>query len=248
MANEITEKKPSWNGVLTERLEGIGSALPKDFNKARFVQNALALLQENKGLSKYKGDQILAGLTRGAVLGLDFMSKEAYLIPYGNDLQFQLSYQGAKKLAKKYSIRPIKDIYAEVVKDGDDFSISIVDNKKIVNFNPQPFNDGTVKGAFAVCEFEDGGISVDAMSVKELENTRSKSKMGKSGAWNDFTSEMYKKVVIKRLMKQIEVDLENPTQKIYWDDDEAVKTPKEEAETIIEAEANTIDFEVEGEE
>ena len=242
MANEVVRK--GWNEVLTTKLESLNDALPSDFNKARFVQNALALMSENENLKKYDGNKILAGLTRGAVLGLDFMSHEAYLVPYGNNLQFQLSYQGAKKLAKKYSIRPIKDIYAEVVREGDDFSVSIVESKKVVNFNPKPFNGAPIIGAFAVCEFEDGGISVDTMSLTELENTRSKSKMGKSGAWVDFTSEMYKKVVIKRLMKQIEVDFENPTQRVYMDDDEALKTAKEEAEDIIDAEANTVEFTV----
>lgn len=52
----------------------------------------------------------------------------------------------------------------------------------------------------------------DTMSLADLENTRKSSKASNSPAWKNFTGEMYKKTVLHRLCKHIELDFENPTQ------------------------------------
>lgn len=227
MANEIVEKKQSFSEALSTSLVEVKEALPADFNISRFVQNSVALLNENEQLAKFAGQygtgQIKAGLMRGAYLGLDFINREAYLVQYGNKLNFMVDYRGAKKLAKKYSIRPIKDIYARIVRQGDDFSENVVEGKATINFKPLPFNDGAIIGAFAVVLYEDGGMEYDTMSVKELENTRRHSKAANSPAWRDFTAEMYKKTILHRLCKHIEIDFENPIQRNVYDEDSSVE-------------------------
>lgn len=240
---EIATQQKSFSVVLSEKLDSVSDALPSDFNKARFVQNALALVNDNPSIAKYGQPKIVAGLLKGAYLGLDFYSKECYLIPYGNDLQYQTDYRGAKKLAKKYSIRPIKDIYAKLVREGDTFEEIIVNGEQSINFTPKPFNDGAIIGAFAVCLFADGGIQYDTMSLTDLENTRKQSKASNSPAWKNFTGEMYKKTVLHRLCKNIEIDFENPTQQKEFLEDMEIET---DTEKIVEAEivenANTVDF------
>ena len=236
----LAEKK-QFSVALTEKLDSVSEALPKGFNKARFTQNAIALL--NPGIAKYGQNQIIGGLMKGAYLGLDFYSKECYLIPYGQSLNYQTDYRGEKKLAKKYSIRPIKDIYAEIVREGDEFSIGVKDNERVVNFVPKPFNDGKIVGAFAVVEYQDGGIGTDTMSISELENTRKHSKAANSMAWKDFTSEMYKKTVLRRLCKHIEIDFENTMQRTIYSQEAEIETdPVEIARQEIEENANAEEF------
>ena len=248
MANEVAKTGQTFSMALTEKLDSVSDALPKDFNKARFVQNALALINDNKDLQKYGAQQLMSGLLKGAYLGLDFYSKECYLVPYGNTLNYQTDYRGAKKLAKKYSIRPIKDIYAKIIREGDEFEEAIINGEPTINFRPKFLNDGKIIGAFAVCMFTDGGIAYDVMSLKELENTRSASKASNSPAWKKFTSEMYKKTVLHRLCKHIELDFENPTQRQTFTAGMEIKTdPQELAEAEIEEHANTEDFDMEGE-
>ena len=244
---QIAEKKPTtFSEALTVALVDNHEALPKDFNKARFIQNALALINDNPALQKFSGTQLKAGLLKGAYLGLDFYSKEAYLIPYGQQLNFQIDYRGAKKLAKKYSIRPIKDIYAEVVREGDVFEKKVDGNKTTVRFEPIPFSDAKVVGAFAVVEYADGGLVCDMMSLKELETTRSKSKASNSMAWKDFTTEMYRKTVLHRLCKHIELEFENVGQMDLWNDSNAMEK-KEEVQTDNPFDDdNVIDVEVVG--
>lgn len=229
--------------ALMEKLESVNEALPKDFNKQRFVQNAMALIHDNPTLTKYKQPEIMTGLMKGAYLGLDFYSKECYLIPYGEQLNYQTDYRGAKKLAKKYSIRPIKDIYAKLVREGDDFEETIVNGEQGINFKPKAFNDGKIIGAFAVCLYQDGGMIYDTMSLADLENTRKSSKASNSPAWKNFTGEMYKKTVLHRLCKHIELDFENPTQQTAFLAGMEIET---DTEKIVEAEiaenANTVEF------
>ena len=246
MANAVakSEDNSQFSLVLTEKLDSISSALPKEFNKARFVQNALSLLNTKPDLAKYGQAQILAGLTRGALLGLDFFNNEAYLVAYGSQLNYQTSYIGAQKLVKKYSIRPVKNIYAELVREDDDFDTGIYENKRYVTFKPKPFNNKPVIGAFAVAEFTDGDIFVETMNLDELEATRKKSKMANAGAWKEFPGEMMKKTVIRRLCKKIEIDFENPEQKQIFEADTDIETePTQLRDTKIEQSANSVDFE-----
>ena len=243
---QIVEKKENnsnFSIVLADKLDSVSDALPKDFNKARFVQNALALVNENPNIAKYGQQKIMAGLLKGAYLGLDFYSKECYLVPYGNDLNYQTDYRGAKKLAKKYSIRPIKDIYAKLVHEGDLFEEKIIGGEQSFDFKPKPFNDGKIIGAFAVVLYTDGGMAYDTMSLADLENTRKASKASNSPAWKNFTGEMYKKTVLHRLCKHIELDFENPTQQNMFLSGMEIET---DTEKIVEAEiannANQIEF------
>lgn len=212
----MAEEKQTFSLALTDRLDSVADALPKEFNKTRFVQNAVALINDNAGLQKYNPNQLIGGLMKGAYLGLDFYSKEAYLVPYGNQLNYQTSYIGSKKLAKKYSIRPIRDIGAKIVREGDYFEETNEGGNSSYIFKPKSFNTGKVIGAFAYVLFEDGGVTVDQMNIDELEMTRKKSKMGNAGAWKDFTNEMYRKTVLHRLCKHIELDFENAQQQATY--------------------------------
>jgi len=238
-----TAPKQDFSVALTEKLNGVSDALPKDFNKARFVQNCVALLNDNPQLQKYNRNQIISGLLKGSYLGLDFYSKECYLVPYGNQLNYQTDYRGAKKLAKKYSIRPIKDIYAKLIREGDEFEEMILNGEPSFNFKPKFLNDGKIIGAFAVVLYQDGGLGYDVMSLSELENTRKHSKASNSPAWKDFTGEMYKKTVLHRLCKHIELDFENPTQRSLFTAGMEVETDvAEQVRNDIESNANKEEF------
>lgn len=241
--NTEVAQKASFSSVLSAKLDSVSDALPKDFNKARFVQNALALINDNPALQKYSQAQLMGGLLKGAYLGLDFYSKECYLIPYGNQLNYQTDYRGAKKLAKKYSIRPIKDIYAKLIREGDEFEELIINGEPTFNFKPKFLNDGKILGAFAVVLYKDGGLAYDVMPLSDLENTRKHSKASNSPAWKDFTGEMYKKTVLHRLCKQIEIDFENPTQRDAFMAGMEIETDVEaQVQQEIEANANCEEF------
>lgn len=213
MANEVTTQKPKFASVLTDELNMQRDALPRDLNITRFVNNSIALLNGNETLVKfarqYGTEQIKMGLIRGAYLGLDAMNNEIYLVPYGSTINFMPSYVGMQKLCMKYSTRPIKTIYAKVVRDGDEFEETIVNGEPSITFKPKAFNNGKIVGAFAVCLYKDGGMVYEVMSLEELEQCRKSSKAKNSPAWNSYTQMMYRKTVLRRLTKSIPLDMDD---------------------------------------
>lgn len=242
MAFDLVKAYNTFDNALTEK----SSALPKDFNKARFLQNCMTVLSENKDLQACDINSVKRGVLKAAFLGLDFFNKEAYLIKYGNTCNFQTDYRGEKKLAKKYSIRPVKDIYAKLVREGDEFEEIIDNGEPSINFKPVPFNDGNIIGAFAVVLFEDGTMSYETMSKAEIEDIRKNySKAPNSPAWKNSTGEMYKKTVFRRLCKNIELDFESKEQKEAFDDSSDFEFNKDIKKTVqadIDENANTIEF------
>lgn len=235
--------------TLEKLIESKLEAMPSGFNKTRFIQNCMTVLQDTRNIEKVEPKSIARTMLKGAFLGLDFFNRECYAIPYGNNLQFQTDYKGEIKLAKKYSINHIKDIYAKLVREGDEFQEEIKDGNQTINFKPKPFNDADIIGAFAVVLFKDGSMQYDTMSKQEIEHTRSKfSKMPNGQAWKDSTGEMYKKTVLRRLCKLIELDFDSIEQKqafdegagMEFDKTDKVEKPKtsleEEFENVIEGE------------
>lgn len=199
---------------LTESLEKQIAALPNDFNKQRFVQNCMTVLQDGQAdFSKCEPSTVVRTLLKAAFLGLDFFAGECYAIPYGDKCQFQTDYKGETKLAKKYASNPIQDIYAKVVRQGDEFEEVIENGHQKINFRPKAFNDGEILGAFAVCLYKDGSMIYDTMSKADIEHTRQAfSKAANSKAWKDAYGEMCKKTVLRRLCKLIDLNFDNAEQ------------------------------------
>lgn len=223
MAGKTTEvaKKDTFSTALMTSLTEQREALPSDFNITRFVQNSVALLNGNEVLMDFAKKnptgmaQIKAGLMRGAFLGLDALNQEMYLVPYGSTLTFMASYKGMVKLATKYATRPIKSIYAKVVREGDEFQEVIIGGEPSINFKPKPFNNGPIIGAFAVCQFADGGIQYEVMSLADIETCRKSSKAKNGPAWQSHFSEMAKKTVIRRLSKHLPIDMDARAKEMF---------------------------------
>jgi recombination protein RecT len=211
--------------VLATELErpNVIEALPRDFNRARFIQNTLALVHDSEQLANVPQSKLVPVLMKGAYLGLDFFNKECYAIPYGQQIQFMPSYTGMVKLAKRFSKRPLKDIYAHIVHEGDEFESGMEDGHEFVRFKPQPFNDAPIVGAFAVAQYQDGGIKVETMSKQQLDAVKRMSKAQSGTAWKFFADEMYRKSVIRRLCKSIDLDMDTIAQVQVLKDDEDVQ-------------------------
>ena len=251
MANDVTVAKPKFSVSLTEELNMQRDALPRDFNITRFVNNSIALLNGNETLAafakKYGTEQIKMGLIRGAYLGLDAMNGEMYLVPYGSTINFMPSYIGMQKLCMKYSARPIKTIYAKVVREGDEFSEEIVNGEPSITFKPKAFNTGKIVGAFAVCLYADGGMVYEVMSLNELEQCRKSSKAKNSPAWDRFTQMMYRKTVLRRLAKSIPLDMDDKLADAMNAGLEIETDPAKIAEQQREENGNSEELIVEGE-
>lgn len=249
MANAVA-KKETFSTALSAELESQRSALPADFNIARFVQNSVALLNGNDTLQEFAREngtaQIKQGLLRGAYLGLDALNNEMYLVPYGKTLNFVPSYKGMVKLATKYATRPIKTVYAKVVREGDEFEEVINNGEPSINFKAVPFSNKPIIGVFAVCQYVDGGMVYEVMSKDDVEQCRKSSKAKNSPAWNSYWSEMAKKTVLRRLAKSLSIDMDAKAAEAFDAGLEIETDPVKQMENEIAENANTVDIEVEG--
>lgn len=220
---------------LDANLEKQVAALPKNFNKQRFLQNCMTVLQDGRAdFSSCEPKSVVRTLLKGAFLGLDFFNGECYAIPYKGNVTFQTDYKGEIKLAKLYSSNPIQDIYAKVVREGDEFEEHIENGRQTVSFKPKTFNDGEIIGAFAVCLYKDGGMIYDTMSKAEIDHTRNVfSKAANSQAWKESYGEMAKKTVLRRLCKLIDLNFDTAEAMQAFEDGSAFdvkEKPKEKYE------------------
>ena len=217
MANEV---QVTFSQGLTDKLMSMEDALPKDINIARFVQNAVSVLNDKPELQRVNKSQLQLGLIKAAMLNLNYANKEFYLIPYQNTINFQLDYRGMQKVAKAYSVRKIKDIHADVVREGDIFDYSIVENKAFITFKPKPFSNAEIMGCFCYIEYEDGGVEVTRMSTSEVQEVRNNYSNAKnSKAWQKSFDQMMIKTVIRRSLKTVELDFENYESRKVWEEE-----------------------------
>lgn len=219
-----------WYGTiktgLAKKLTENKEALPAGFNQQRFILNCITVIQDmmkdnkkKEQLEKINPETIPVCLAKAAYLGLDFFNGECYAIPYGGNLTFQTDYKGEIKLCKRYSKNKIKDIFAKVVRQGDFFMEEVDGGKQNVQYRPKPFSNEQMIGAFAIVVFEDGSMMYDTMSSEDIENVRNTySKMKDSQAWKSSTGEMYKKTVLRRLCKLIDLDFDNIEQQKAYED------------------------------
>lgn len=219
-----------WYGTiktgLTKKLTENKEALPAGFNQQRFILNCITVIQDmmkddkkKAQLEKINPETIQVCLAKAAYLGLDFFNGECYAIPYGGNLSFQTDYKGEIKLCKRYSKNKIKDIFAKVVRQGDFFMEEVDGGKQNVQYRPKPFSNEQMIGAFAIVVFEDGSMMYDTMSSEDIENVRNTySKAKDSQAWKSSAGEMYKKTVLRRLCKLIDLDFDNIEQQKAYED------------------------------
>ncbi|WP_238899328.1 RecT family recombinase [Clostridium sp. YIM B02500] len=213
------------NQFLTGMLEKEVQALPKGFNTLRFKQNVLSVLN-SVDITNMKGQEfnLAKCIMKGAYLDLDFANNECYVITYDGTPKFMTDYKGETKLVRKFSAKPIKDIYAKLVRYGDEFEEGVDHGKPYINFKPKAFNNDDIIGVFAVVYYEDGAMEYETMSKEDVEYIRDNfskksKKTGKfSDAWVKSFGEMAKKTVLRRLCKHINIDFDNIPQKNAWDE------------------------------
>lgn len=99
----------------------IAKALPNVITPERFSRIAMTAVTNTPKLAKCTPQSFIGALLIAAQLGVEPNTAlgQAYLIPYGNQCQFQLGYKGALDLA--YRTGEVRSITAEVVREGDLF-------------------------------------------------------------------------------------------------------------------------------
>ena len=184
-------------------------ALPKHLNSDKFVRVAITTIRKNPALAKCNRESLLGALMVSAQLGLEpGILEQAYLIPYGNEVQFQISYKGMIELLRRSG--QLKDIYAYPVYENDEIDIVYGLNRDLIH-KPNFEDRGNVKGYYAVAILKDDTKAFYYMTKKEVEQHRDKfSKSAKSSKspWTTDFDAMAEKTVLKKMLKYLPVSTE----------------------------------------
>lgn len=140
-----------------------------------------------------------------ASVSLDLMPNTpealAYIIPYGDKVQFQTGYKGLLKLARRSG--EIKTISAELVFDGDTFDVNLGTDRGIIHkpsFNVDRTDYAKVTHAYATALLENGEHVFSVMTRKELDKIQSTVKSSSTDTpWKQWPERQAIKTVLKRL-------------------------------------------------
>ena len=246
MANDLIQYCTDLQVRLNTQLVHSHDAIPQSLNQQKFILNSIEVIKTIDDITKINPSNVLQVLMRGAYLGLDFFAGECYAIKYGNSLKFQTDYKGEIKVIKQHSLKPIFDIYAEVVREGDHYKKIITnDGKKVIEYEAKPFSDAPIIGAFATVLYMDGLYHTEDISKSDIEAIRTGfSKAPNSPAWKLRYPEMCKKTILRILCKHININFNTEQQKAFEEGGDCSFKNKEEAEPVINPFEDVIQGEV----
>ncbi|HEL1991938.1 TPA: recombinase RecT [Streptococcus suis] len=195
-------------------------------------------------LEKCSKESIANALLDMVVQGLSPAKTQCYFIPYGNTLKMTRSYFGTMKVVKQLS--NVKDIWAEVVFEGDVLKIRNDNGRKVLESHETDWTnqDNAIIGAYCIIEKVDGERILTVMTKKEIDRSWQQSK--NKSVQNAFPQEMAKRTVINRAAKQffntsddsdILIEAVNRTTENEFDDNRQIK----EAEPVQSAGQDILD-------
>jgi recombination protein RecT len=141
---------------------------------------------------------------------------ECWLIPYGNECQFQIGYQGLSKLM--YRNPDVQNISSECVYENDDFEYELGLNPTL-SHKPTSVDRGQLIAVYCVVRFKNQDPIFKVMNIDDLRAIQTLSKAGNRSIW--FTSKdpenwMSKKTCFKQLCKLLPKNL-NMSKVIAYD-------------------------------
>lgn len=174
------------------------------------IQNGLNSGNENKiKQAKQLLEAIQSNPTKFAIylknlitLGVDISQRQAYFLPYGNEITSVLDYKTLMALIKKHT--NVKSIDAQLVYENETFH---VEQGKVVEHSQNPFatkeQKGNLVGAYSVFTLDDGSRDYYFASLDEINKVKECSKSANSqySPWATWYDEMVKKTVIRKGMK-----------------------------------------------
>lgn len=240
MANEVVKIQKDITDVVNSnlsRLQDEGLVIAPNYAPANALKSAFFKILKTKDRNKRPAlevctkDSIANALLEMVTQGLSPAKNQCYFIVYGNELQLQRSYFGTMAVLLQQS--RIKSIKAEVIYEGDDFELEIIDGEKKFKRHDTHWKnqDNPIEGAYCIIEDTDGNEKLTLMTKKEIDKSWSKTKTGGS-TQKEFPQEMAKKTVINRAAKffinisddsDILADSINKTTADEYDNERAVK-------------------------
>ncbi|GGA31981.1 recombinase RecT [Psychrobacillus lasiicapitis] len=185
-----------------ERLQEGGLVLPPNYNHSNALKSAFFALSNNSGgnlLSVCSKASVANALLDMVTQGLSPAKTQCYFIKYGDVCKLNRSYFGTQAVLKRLS--NVKDIWANVIFEGDEFLYEIEDGRdKFVSHGTKFENrDNNILGAYAIIKTNEDELLLTVMTKKEIDTAWSQGKT--KNVQDKFPQEMAKRTVINRAAK-----------------------------------------------
>lgn len=174
-----------------------------------FATHVSIMAQQNDKIRHCSPHSVVVGMM--ACVRLDLMpntpEQYAHLIPYGNDLQFQLGYKGLVELAYRSGV--VQKIDAELVFPEDIWEIEQGTERRLIHkLTAESLERDRTKAdeaifAYATAVLQNGERTFYVLSKSEIKKVKEKSvKAIKDGTpWKEWEEEQIKKTAVKRFTK-----------------------------------------------
>jgi recombination protein RecT len=206
----IQQNKPSTFADLVHKVSPqFQSVMPKGFKAERLAQMAISAYNQTPKLAECSMPSILSCCLRCASLGLEPSAVDglgrAYILPYFNrrtgatEAQFILGKNGMVELVRRSG--EVNTLRTQCVYDGDEFDYW--EDEGGVHFSYRPNLDADhgkehLRLAYVSASLKDGGLVFLAMSKKEIDQVKGRSKAANSGPWVTDYEAMAEKTVLRR--------------------------------------------------
>jgi recombination protein RecT len=201
LTTQAKDKITNIMGMLEARKGQFKELLPRYLTPEKLFRVAQTAIAKSPQLLDCTPASLVIALMDAAQTGLEVNGRDAALVPYGKQCQFQPMYHGLVKQAVTEGVA--KKIQARLVYENDDFDLWF-DPEPHIKHIPAYTDEGEVVGAYAYAVMPDGEIVIEFMNKRKLDHIKNKAK-SRSGPWSTDEEEMYRKTPIKRLFKTLPI-------------------------------------------
>lgn len=201
------ESTPTVADFITGYKDRIAMVLPKTMTPERFTRIAINAVTNTPALAQCSPASLIAALLKSAECGLEPNTAlgEAYLIPYGGKVQFQISYQG--QIALAYRANEDLQVEARTVYENDTFEYEFGFEPKLKHV-PAMENRGKIVWFYAVVRIKGRVAAFEVMSKADIDAHRKAYSKAKNSPWDSAYEEMAKKTVLKKALKYVPKSVE----------------------------------------
>jgi recombination protein RecT len=196
--------------LVLKRRDELAASMPKHVDADRILRIALTEIRKTPKLLDCDIGNLLGAVAQSASLGLEIGGPlgQAYLVPYKERCELIIGYKGLLSMARRSGT--IKSIEARSVFKDDAFEYAYGMQPTLVHTPSGDTDPANLQAAYAIAHFKDGGFQMEVMLRNQIERikTVAMAKSSGKGPWNDYEEEMWKKTVLRRLMKMLPLQAE----------------------------------------
>lgn len=211
VSQAVAERDNTPSGLIDQYRSDFATVLPSQINPDQWVRMTMGVVRRNRQLAtiaQRNPGSFLAAVLDAARLGLE-IGDTYHLVPFGSEIVGIADYTGLIELA--YRAGEVDSIKCEVVHAGDHFRYEPGEMDR-PEHRPDWFGDrGEMLGAYAYAVLKSGSVSqVVVRSRREIEQVRdvSRAAKAKDGPWEKWPDRMWRKTVLRELMKFIPTSAE----------------------------------------